>query len=413
MAINSERLQNTLHKLAEFGVLTEGGTSRLTYSKEFMQAQVYLQQEMQSIGMTTEVDAAGNLIGTLQGTQPQLPPVMSGSHLDTVPHGGNFDGVLGIVTALEVARSWHEDGYVPERSLQVIATAEEEGTAFGMACFGVRVRSGEFKGQSAAEIKCTGRAGTLADCLNEAGLPQDALTSAAFALDNLAAFVELHIEQGAELDEQQLEAGVVTHIVGYDRLHLTFSGEANHAGTTAMHRRKDAAAAGAEVVLAVRDLARQDKRFVATVGKFIVEPNVPNIVPGRVSLCIETRSYDDAILREVREQVLNIIEAAAAANGVTWQTDGDFHVPAVPMSERLVTAACAEADQLQLKYRTLPSWAGHDAQIFAGAGVPTVMLFVPSVRGISHAPEEYSTPENIFQGCCLLDAVLKKLVSEE
>lgn len=412
MAINSERLQNTLHKLAEFGALTEGGTSRLTYSKEFMQAQAYLQQEMQSIGMTTEVDAAGNLIGTLQGTQTQLPPVMSGSHLDTVPHGGNFDGVLGIVTALEVARNWHEDGYVPERSLQVIATAEEEGTAFGMACFGVRVRSGEFKGQSAAEIKCTGREGTLADCLKEAGLPQDALTSAALGLDNLAAFVELHIEQGAELDEQQLEAGVVTHIVGYDRLHITFSGEANHAGTTAMHRRKDAASAGAEVVLAVRDLARQDKRFVATVGKFIVEPNVPNIVPGKVSLCIETRSYDDAILREVREQVLNIIEAAAAANGVTWQTDGDFHVPAVPLSERLVTAACAEADKLQLKYRTLPSWAGHDAQIFAGAGVPTVMLFVPSVRGISHAPEEYSTPENIFQCCCLLDAVLKKLVSE-
>lgn len=413
MAINSERLQNTLHKLAEFGALTEGGTSRLTYSKEFMQAQAYLQQEMQSIGMTTEVDAAGNLIGTLQGTQTQMPPVMSGSHLDTVPHGGNFDGVLGIVTALEVARSWHEEGYVPERSLQVIATAEEEGTAFGMACFGVRVRSGEFKGQSAAEIKCTGREGTLADCLKEAGLPQDALTSAALGLDNLAAFVELHIEQGAELDEQQLEAGVVTHIVGYDRLHLTFSGEANHAGTTAMHRRKDAASAGAEVVLAVRDLARQDKRFVATVGKFIVEPNVPNIVPGKVSLCIETRSYDDAVLREVREQVLNIIEAVAATNGVTWQTDGDFHVPAVPLSERLVTAACVEADTLQLKYRTLPSWAGHDAQIFAGAGVPTVMLFVPSVRGISHAPEEYSTPENIFQGCCLLDAVLKKLVSEE
>lgn len=413
MAINSERLQNTLHKLAEFGALTEGGTSRLTYSKEFMQAQAYLQQEMQSIGMTTEVDAAGNLIGTLQGTQTQLPPVMSGSHLDTVPHGGNFDGVLGIVTALEVARSWHEEGYVPERSLQVIATAEEEGTAFGMACFGVRVRSGEFKGQSAAEIKCTGREGTLADCLKEAGLPQDALTSAALGLDNLAAFVELHIEQGAELDEQQLEAGVVTHIVGYDRLHITFSGEANHAGTTAMHRRKDAASAGAEVVLAVRDLARQDKRFVATVGKFIVEPNVPNIVPGKVSLCIETRSYDDAVLREVREQVLNIIEAVAATNGVTWQTDGDFHVPAVPLSERLVTAACVEADTLQLKYRTLPSWAGHDAQIFAGAGVPTVMLFVPSVRGISHAPEEYSTPENIFQGCCLLDAVLKKLVSEE
>lgn len=412
MAINSARMQNTLQKLAEFGALPEGGTSRLTYSKEFMQAQAYLKQEMQAIGMTTEVDAAGNLIGTLQGTQPQLPPVMSGSHLDTVPHGGNFDGALGIVAALEVARSWQEEGYVPKRSLQVIATAEEEGTAFGMACFGVRVRSGEFKGQEAAGIKCTGRAGTLADCLREAGLPKDALTSAACGLHDLAAFVELHIEQGAELDEQQLEAGVVTHIVGYDRLHLTFIGEANHAGTTAMRRRKDAAAAGAEVIIAVRDLACRDKRFVATVGKFIVEPNVPNIVPGRVSLCIETRSYDDAILREVRAQVVNIIEAAAAANGVTWQTDGDFHVPAVPLSERLVTVACAEADKLQLHYRILPSWAGHDAQVFAGSGVPTVMLFVPSVGGISHAPEEYSTPVNIFRGCLLLESVLKRLTEE-
>lgn len=412
MAINSARLQQTLQKLAEYGALPDGGTTRLTYSREFMQAQEYLRQEMEQAGMTTEIDAAGNLIGTLRGKQPQLPAVMSGSHLDTVPQGGNFDGVLGIAAALEVARSWQEDGYMPQRSLQVIATAEEEGTAFGMACFGVRVRSGEFKGRQADEIKCTGRAGTLADCLREAGLPQDALSSAACGFGNLAAFVELHIEQGAELDEQEREVGIVTHIVGYDRLHITFCGEANHAGTTAMHRRRDAAAAGAEVIIAVRDLARQDRRFVATVGKFTVEPNVPNIVPGRVSLCVETRSYDDAILQEVRGQVLRIIEQAAAANGVIWQTDGDFHVSAVPLSERLVTTASEEAERLHLDYLALPSWAGHDTQIFAGAGIPAVMLFVPSVRGISHAAAEYSTPENIFRCSCLLDAVLQRLTNE-
>lgn len=409
MAINSARLQQTLQKLAEYGALPGGGTTRLTYSREFMQAQAYLRQEMEQAGMATEIDAVGNLIGTFSGSQPQLPAVMSGSHLDTVPHGGNFDGALGIVTALETARSWCEEGFVPQRSLKVLAAAEEEGTAFGMACFGVRVRSGEFRGKSADAVKCTGRAGTLADCLREAGLPQDALSSAACGLHDLAAFVELHIEQGAVLDEQKRDTGIVTHIVGYDRLHITFAGEANHAGTTAMHRRHDAAAAGAEVVIAVRDLARSDSRFVATVGKFIVEPNVPNIVPGKVSLCVETRSYSDIILREVRQQVLRIIENAAANNGVSWQTDGDFHVPAVPLSEQIGKVMQEEAERLQLDYLRLPSWAGHDTQIFAGAGVPAGMIFVPSAGGISHAPEEYSSPEHILRGCLLLESVLRRL----
>lgn len=412
MAINSARLQQTLQKLAEYGAVSGGGTTRLTYSSEFMRAQEYLRQEMEQAGMTTELDAAGNLIGTLSGRQPQLPAVMSGSHLDTVPQGGNFDGALGIAAALEVARSWQEEGYVPKRSLQVIATAEEEGSAFGMACFGVRVRSGEFKGRKANEIKCTSREGTLSDCLQEAGLPQDALTSAAAGFGNLAAFVELHIEQGAELVEQKREVGIVTHIVGYDRLHITFLGEANHAGTTAMHRRRDAAAAGAEVVVAVRNLARNDRRFVATVGKFTVEPNVPNIVPGRVSLCVETRSYSDNVLREIRQQVLEIIEKAAADNGVSWQTDGDFHVPAVPLSEQIGKVMQQEAGRLQLDCLQLPSWAGHDTQIFAGAGVAAGMIFVPSAGGISHAPEEYSTLENIFSGCLLLESVLKRLAEE-
>lgn len=412
MAINSARIQKTLADLAQFGAVAGGGTTRLSYSSEFLAAQKYLQQAMLAAGMMVERDAIGNLIGTYAGIDSSLPAVMSGSHLDTVPHGGNFDGVLGIVAALEVARSWHESGYKPQRSLKVIATIEEESTAFGQACFGVRVRSGEFKNSKVGDIKCVSQIGTLADCLKNAGLPADALQAAAVGFGDIAAFIELHIEQGAQLDEEHCPCGIVTHIVGYERLYLTLTGEANHAGTTAMHRRRDAAAAGAEIILGVQALAKGDTRFVATCGKFDVEPDAANIVPGKVQMCIETRSYDDAVLQEVRPKLLDIIKRGTEKNGVVWQIDGDFHVPAVPLSAEMINCMETAAQEMNLQHCQLPSWAGHDAQIFASAGVPTGMIFVPSVNGISHAREEYSRPEEIASGVRLLAKVLEKLTQK-
>lgn len=411
MAVNSDFLQKALLELAAFGRTENEGTTRLSYSREFLAAQDYLKEKMLELGMSVEIDEIGNLIGTFQGSEADLPAVLSGSHLDTVPHGGNYDGILGIVCALEVVRSWREENFVPRRSLKVIAAVEEEGTAFGMACFGVRARSGEFKDCCASDIKCTGSDNTLADLLSQAGYADNALQSCAKGFADCCAFVELHIEQGAELEECGCQAGIVTHIVGYDRLHLTFAGEANHAGTTAMHRRKDAAAAGAEVVLAVRDMARNDKRFVATVGKFIVEPNVPNIVPGKVSLCIETRSYSDQILQEVRQKVMQIVHTAAANNNVEIVMDGDFHVSAVALDNEIVETMQSSADILKLRAKKLPSWAGHDAQIIAKY-IPAGMIFVPSVGGISHAKEEYSNPEDILAGTLLLEKVLKELTSK-
>lgn len=406
MAVNSERIQKVLQTVAGFGAQADGSTTRLSYSREFRQAQEYLQQLMESIGMQTEIDAVGNLIGTYSGTDTSLPAVMSGSHLDTVPNGGNYDGILGIAAALEVAYSWHEEGFRPKRSLKVIATAEEEGTAFGMACFGVRARSGEFKELLPEQIKCTASAQTLRDLLGtDTG---NALADGAVGFKDIKSFVELHIEQGAELDEQNLEAGIVTHIVGYDRLHLVITGEANHSGTTAMHRRKDAAAAGAEIILAVRDLAAADPRIVATVGKFSVEPNVPNIVPGKVRLCIETRSYANEILDEVGSKIEQLLEAIALKNAVVIERENKFRVDAVPLATAIINTMEECAVALGLQYRKLPSWAGHDAQILAAA-VPTGMIFVPSVRGISHSKEEYSRPERIFAGTLLLEKVLRNL----
>lgn len=409
MYINEERLHNHLKEIAQFGALPEGGTTRYTYSKEWQDALNVLKSYAATIGMETSTDSIGNTTFCYKGNKPELKPVMCGSHLDTVRAGGNYDGILGILSAFAVAESWYEACYRPERSLQIIATAEEEGNSFGQACFGVAVRAGLFKDKNADEIECRVKEGTLADRLKECGLPADALQSAATGFNDINAYVELHIEQGAELDEKQIPVGAVTAIVGYDRLYITLKGEANHSGTTAMHRRKDALVGAAEIVININKLANKDKRFVATVGKLDVKPNMANIVPGEVSLVVETRSYTDDILKEVREHILDIINDACDNNGLTWQIDGDFHNCACELDKNIIKCIMESAKELGIEAIELPSWAGHDAQIVSCSGVPAGMIFVKSINGISHAKEEYSTPEDIIAGIKALESVLRKL----
>ena len=408
MAVQYERIKKTIAALAAYGTLPQGGTTRLSYTAEYLAAQAFLQREMLESGMLAEVDPIGNLIGTYVGREPELTAVMSGSHLDTVPAGGNFDGALGIVAALECVRSWQEEGYRSKRTVQVIATIEEECTAFGMACFGVRVRGGEFKKQKPEFIvHLTG--GSLAECLQAAGLPHSALQDAAVGFQDLAAFVELHIEQGADLEERGLTCGAVTAIVGYDRLFLTLHGEANHAGTTSMRRRRDALAAAAEVILGVKELAEADDRFVATVGQLNVAPNAVNIVPGKVQLAIETRAADDRVLAEVRAKIMSLLERTASKSGVVITKENDFHVAAVPLSESVRKVIEQSAAECGVSFQAMPSWAGHDAQIFAASGVPTGMIFVPSINGVSHSKEESSDFQSVTQAVKVLEKTLKTL----
>ena len=393
MAIQYERIKKTIAALAAYGTLPQGGTTRLSYTAEYLAAQAFLQREMLESGMLAEVDPIGNLIGTYVGREPELTAVMSGSHLDTVPAGGNFDGALGIVAALECVRSWQEEGYRPKRTVRVIATIEEE-------C--------EFKKQQPESIvHLTG--GSLAECLQAAGLPHSALQDAAVGFQDLAAFVELHIEQGADLEERGLTCGAVTAIVGYDRLFLTLHGEANHAGTTSMRRRRDALAAAAEVILGVKELAEADDRFVATVGQLNVAPNAVNIVPGKVQLAIETRAADDRVLAEVRAKIMSLLERMASKSGVVITKENDFHVAAVPLSESVRKVIEQSAAECGVSFQAMPSWAGHDAQIFAASGVPTGMIFVPSINGVSHSKEESSDFQSVTQAVKVLEKTLKTL----
>ena len=375
MAVQYERIKKTIAALAAYGTLPQGGTTRLSYTAEYLAAQAFLQREMLESGMLAEVDPIGNLIGTYVGRNPELTAVMSGSHLDTV---------------------------------QVIATIEEECTAFGMAFFCVRVRGGEFKKQKPESIvHLTG--GSLAECLQAAGLPHSALQDAAVGFQDLAAFVELHIEQGADLEERGLTCGAVTAIVGYDRLFLTLHGEANHAGTTSMRRRRDALAAAAEVILGVKELAEADDRFVATVGQLNVAPNAVNIVPGKVQLAIETRAADDRVLAEVRAKIMSLLERTASKSGVVITKENDFHVAAVPLSESVRKVIEQSAAECGVSFQAMPSWAGHDAQIFAASGVPTGMIFVPSINGVSHSKEESSDFQSVTQAVKVLEKTLKTL----
>ena len=408
MAIQYERIKKTIAALAAYGTLPQGGTTRLSYTAEYLAAQAFLQREMLESGMLAEVDPIGNLIGTYVGREPELTAVMSGSHLDTVPAGGNFDGALGIVAALECVRSWQEEGYRPKRTVRVIATIEEECTAFGMACFGVRVRGGEFKKQQPESIvHLTG--GSLAECLQEAGLPHSALQDAAVGFQDLAAFVELHIEQGCVLESNGQSIGVVNAIVGQRRYTVTLNGESNHAGTTPMGYRRDTVYAFSRIChQSVEKAKKMGDPLVLTFGKVEPRPNTVNVVPGKTTFTIDCRHTDATVLRDFTQQLENDMRAICDEMDIGIDIDLWMDEEPVPMNKELVATLTELCESEKLNYRVMHSGAGHDAQIFAPR-VPTCMIFIPSINGISHNPAERTNITDLAEGVKTLALMLYQL----
>ena len=410
MSISLKKLETLFTKLAKYGKNNEGGLTRLSYSPEFQSAQAMLAEFMTSIGMTVTLDAIGNLIGTYPGRDNSLAPVCCGSHLDSVPNGGTFDGALGIVTALECVRSWHAENWQPLRPVKVIAFVEEEGSRFGSVCFGSRAMAGELQGTDPAALQSS-EGHTLQEFLAECRLdthPFDKETS----LQNNASFVELHIEQGAALAESGCSVGVVTAIAGIKRLNVIIKGKANHAGSTAMHRRQDALVAASSLVNFVYEnaLAAQEI-YVATVGKLEVFPNAENVIPGEVRLTIEMRSADPGILETAKEKIMRQYLQISTKYKVTIETAYEYNVAPMPMDKELIKSIMAASDDLGIEYQLLPSWAGHDAMII-GRYIPTAMIFVPSINGISHSPLELSEWPAIEKATQVLDSTLKTLASK-
>jgi allantoate deiminase len=344
---------------------------------------------MESLGMTVHVDAAGNLRGLWLPSGANGKRLVMGSHIDTVPDAGAFDGVLGVVMALE----WVEiarDLQLP-LAIEVIAFSEEEGVRFGVPFIGSRAVAGRF---DRALLACEDSAGiSVEKAIRAFGLDPNLIEEA--ALDaNAAAFVEIHIEQGPVLEAEGLSLAVVAGIVGQTRLTLEFNGQANHAGTTPMRLRHDAMAAAAEWITKVESLALATDGLVATVGKVDVEPNAGNVVPGKALVSLDVRHAHDASRKAAVEKLVESAYAIADRRGLALQRTDRLDQPAVPMDERLTSFLADAIESAEMPLKQMPSGAGHDAMVMA-ARVPTAMLFLRSPGGLSHHPAEAVLEEDV------------------
>lgn len=400
-AVNSDRIQQHITELSKLGTNPEGGVSRVAFSDADIGGRKYISGLMQDAGLTIRVDAAGNIIGRREGSNPKLPAILIGSHTDSVPHGGNFDGDVGVIGAIEVAKALNDAGVRLKHPLEVVDFVDEEGGTVGsFAMIGGL--------QPAALDLMTHSGKTIRDGIRAVGGDPDRLAEARRKPGDFKAYIELHIEQGAILDESDIDIGVVEGIVGIRWWDVTVEGVANHAGTTPMNKRHDAMLSAAEFALAVNRVATSmPGRQVATVGRIRAEPGAPNVIPGRVVMSLEIRDLDPAKITTVYDAVRAEAEKIAQARQTPisfaqLQTSSE---PA-PTDERVRRIIDKAAKSLKLSTRLMPSGAGHDAQEISHIA-PTGMIFVPSVGGISHAPKEFTSQQDMANGAnVLLQTVL-------
>jgi N-carbamoyl-L-amino-acid hydrolase len=396
-AIDGARLLNDLAELAQIGRDADGALNRIAYSAADQAGRAWVATQLQALGLRVRTDAAGNMIGWYAGTSDR-PPIALGSHTDTVPNGGDYDGALGIVAALASIRALHAAGVRLRHPLEVINFAAEEATMAG-GTTGSQAMAGLFNPAIFDKPAWDGR--PVRAHLLASGLDPAIFTTAQRAPGSLAAYLELHIEQGDLLTTAAAPIGIVEGFVGIRRYAVAFPGYANHAGTTPMHRRQDALVAAAPFITFVRDLAIAHE-IVGTIGTLTVSPGAPNVIPGRVELIVEIRGIDAGVLDRV-EAALAEQTRSAGAHFSTVVSKAPVRADA-----RVVGALAAACAALGVAAIPMVSSAGHDAMCMATL-CPQAMIFVPSQGGVSHSPDEYTTPEDCVNGARVLLAGLLQL----
>ncbi|MBW4525436.1 MAG: Zn-dependent hydrolase [Phormidium tanganyikae FI6-MK23] len=393
LAINRDRLNRSIADLASIGRLKNGGVCRIAFTDADLQARQQVQAWMEDAGMTTRIDAAGNVIGRYAGRFENAPVLATGSHIDTVPVAGAFDGCLGVLAGIEVVRTLRENNIRLDHSIEVIVFSDEERSVIGSKAI-----AGEVHEDPAYYVRLDGT--PIHTCLTKVGGDWSKIATA--KRDDIAAFVELHVEQGGVLEHSKLLIGVVSGVVGQYRFAVKIKGRPNHAGTTPMHMRKDALVAGAQIVLAVNRLALDTPGDqVATVGYLTVSPNATNTVPGEVDLRIDLRDLSQSHLEQLVEQLKAEIDAIADSTGTEIETRQTLHILPTLAAPEIMTAIEQVCQDLDLPQMQLPSRAGHDAQE-VGRITDMGMIFIPSQAGISHSEEEYTSPEECAQGTNVL-----------
>jgi beta-ureidopropionase / N-carbamoyl-L-amino-acid hydrolase len=409
MAIDADRLWRRIAALSEI-TDPERPWTRRSFTPRFLEGREWLAAEFRAAGLETRIDAGGNLVGRLAGADPSLKPIVLGSHSDTVPSGGRYDGILGVLAALEVAQSFLERGDRLRHSLEIYDFLAEEPSEFGLSCIGSRALAGALTDEMLTFTRPDGM--TLSEGVRYVGGRPEELASVRRAPGSVAAYVEVHIEQGRVLESEGIAIGVVTDIVGIRRQRITVSGRADHAGATPMPLRADALVGAARLIEAAytRATARShDPRpLVATFGRIEVSPNAANAVPGEAVLTLEVRSGDEEAVKAFGDRLLKDLAPELEAMRLSVKSEPISHMSPTACAPVVRSAIEAAATSLGLSTRDLPSGAGHDGVFVARTG-PIGMIFVPCLDGRSHAPEESIEPHQAADGARVLAETVRLL----
>jgi hydantoinase/carbamoylase family amidase len=404
-----ERIRRDIETIARCSAAGPG-ISRLTFTPEYWAAVDYVAGQLATLGYERTTTSHGNTRFRRRGADPGRPPVAVGSHLDAVPHGGRFDGVAGVVAGVEIARLLAQPGVESERPYEVLVFAEEEGARFGSVLTGSKAMVAGLTRDALAQMKDADGVGYL-EALGPRGEKARIDADDVLAARGLAAYFELHVEQSLVLETARVPIGVVQAITGIRQYRVVFSGVANHAGATPMGLRRDSLAAAAQAIASVERLATSTATgaTVGTVGMLVNEPNAANVVPGRTVLVVDLRDTDAAALDEVSERALENIESIAAERGVRAEVRLTAESAPTVLSPRLRNVLVESATREGVDYLEMPSGAAHDAQEIARI-TDAAMLFVPSIGGRSHCPEEDTPYEAITQAVDVLMGALTNLM---
>ena len=401
MKANGKRVVSRLEEIYQCGKKDDGTFTRMAFSAEDVKGRKLFASWAEKLGMTCRTDEAGNLICRMSGQDDSLPAILMGSHLDTVPDGGKYDGVLGCMGGLEVCETFREEGYVPKHPIEVIVFTDEEGFRFGKGLTGSSAICGQDPKVSDSEADIYGE--ERGKVMESYGITSGDMLKAAKDPSSVHCFIELHVEQGARLYKTDTSVGVVSSIAGVNRYDVVVTGEANHAGSTAMADRRDALVAAAGFINKIPEVTTEygNEFTVATVGTIKVTPHSVNVIPGTCTFSLEIRDQDDKVMSLIEQKLQASLGDICEKYGVSYTfVPTSFHEPA-PMTAWVKDSVEQAVKELGIDYSVIPSGAFHDSLIMAGT-FPTGMIFVPSENGISHSRYEFTDDGDIENGCNVL-----------
>lgn len=382
MEVNENRLSENFNDISKIGMNQNNGIDRIAFSEPFYEAREKLKRKMENAKLTTRIDCWGNLFGTKKGSEKNNKKILIGSHLDTVKNGGLFDGCLGIMTALECVEMLNDNNVILQNDLEIVAFNAEEGDALG-GTFGSRGILG-FVDTKSDEFNLIAKTYEL----NKKNIEKSLIKK-----DEIKCFIELHIEQGKILESEEKNIGIVEGIVGIRRYNITINGEANHAGTTRMDHRNDALVKSIKIIDKVNKIALKEKeKLVATIGKFEIFPNSVNIIPGKVEMILEIRSLKNEIMDKYISEIISFCKGVRGT-----EVSVVIEKQPVILNNDIITILEKICINDQIKYKRMVSGAGHDAKTMA-EGIPTGMIFLPSIDGVSHSPKEKTLWSDIIIG---------------